>query len=41
MTIPKRRSLAGTNGIPLEEDRVYADDVVLDCLLYTSDAADE
>lgn len=32
MTIPKRRSLAGTNGIPLEEDRVYADDVVLEGL---------
>lgn len=32
MTISKRRSLAGTNGIPLEEDRVYADDVVLESL---------
>lgn len=29
MAIPKRKSLAGTNGIPLEKDRTYADTVTL------------
>ncbi len=29
MTIPKRKSLAGTNGIPLEKDRTCADAVTL------------
>lgn len=32
MAIPRKRSLAGTNGIPLEKDRVYADDVILEGL---------
>ncbi len=32
MAIPRRKSLAGTKGIPLEENRTYADDVVLEGL---------
>ena len=29
MAIPRRKSLAGTNGIPLERDREYAVDFIL------------